>query len=77
MYGMSFIGRLIILFIGTDDQHILSYNPIFIFGLTLAAVCERLKLPRILGMLATGIILAPLGAFGMDMTYKKFLEKEE
>ena len=32
---------------------------IFIFGLTLAAVCERLKLPRILGMLATGIILGP------------------
>ena len=23
------------------------------------------------------IITAPLGAFGMDMTYKKFLEKEE
>ena len=32
LYGMSFIGRLIILFIGTDDQHILSYNPgIFYF----------------------------------------------
>ncbi len=32
---------------------------IFIFGLAFAALCERIKLPRILGMLATGIILGP------------------
>ena len=32
---------------------------IFIFGLAFAALCERIRLPRILGMLATGIILGP------------------
>ena len=32
---------------------------IFIFGLAFAALCERMRLPRILGMLATGIILGP------------------
>ena len=32
---------------------------IFIFGLAFAAICERIRLPRILGMLATGIILGP------------------
>ena len=32
---------------------------IFLAGLTIAAVCGRLRLPRIVGMLATGIILGP------------------
>mgnify|MGYP002509480565 CR=1 FL=1 len=32
---------------------------IFLAGLTIAAVCGRLRLPRIIGMLATGIILGP------------------
>ena len=32
---------------------------IFLAGLSLAAICQRIKLPRILGMLMTGIILGP------------------
>lgn len=28
-------------------------------GLALAALCQKLKLPRIIGMLATGILLGP------------------
>lgn len=32
---------------------------IFLVGLSMAAVCQKLKLPRIIGMLFTGIILGP------------------
>ena len=32
---------------------------IFLVGLSMAAICQRLKLPRIIGMLITGIILGP------------------
>ena len=32
---------------------------IFLSGLAMAAVCQRLKLPRIIGMLITGIVLSP------------------
>ncbi len=32
---------------------------IFLVGLSMAAICQRLKLPRIIGMLATGILLGP------------------
>lgn len=32
---------------------------IFLAGLATAALCQRLKLPRIIGMLATGVILGP------------------
>lgn len=32
---------------------------IFLAGLSLAAICKRIKLPRIIGMLITGIILGP------------------
>lgn len=32
---------------------------IFLVGLSMAAICQRLKLPRIIGMLLTGIILGP------------------
>lgn len=32
---------------------------IFLVGLALAAVCQRLRLPRIIGMLFTGILLGP------------------
>lgn len=37
----------------------LSLALIFLVGLSLAAVCERIHLPRIIGLLATGIILGP------------------
>ena len=32
---------------------------IFIVGLAMGAICQRLKLPRIIGMLATGVVLGP------------------
>lgn len=32
---------------------------IFLAGLAMAAICQKLKLPRIIGMLITGIILGP------------------
>lgn len=32
---------------------------IFLVGLGMGAVCQKLKLPRIIGMLATGIVLGP------------------
>ena len=32
---------------------------IFFVGLSMAAICQRLKLPRIIGMLITGIVLGP------------------
>lgn len=32
---------------------------IFLVGLSLAAICQRIKLPRIIGMLITGIVLGP------------------
>lgn len=36
-----------------------SLSLIFLVGLAMGAICSRLKLPRILGMLATGIVLGP------------------
>ena len=32
---------------------------IFLIGLSMAAICQKLKLPRIIGMLSTGIVLGP------------------
>ena len=32
---------------------------LFLAGLALAAVCQKLRLPRIIGMLATGVLLGP------------------
>lgn len=32
---------------------------IFLVGLSIAAICQRLKVPRIIGMLITGIVLGP------------------
>ena len=36
-----------------------SLSFIFLAGLSLAAICQKIKLPRIIGMLITGIILGP------------------
>lgn len=36
-----------------------SLSLIFLVGLAMGAICSKLKLPRIIGMLATGIILGP------------------
>ena len=32
---------------------------IFLIGLSMAGICQKLKLPRIIGMLITGIVLGP------------------
>lgn len=32
---------------------------IFLAGFAMAAICERIGLPRIIGMLVTGIVLGP------------------
>ncbi len=36
-----------------------SLSLIFIVGLAMGAICQKLKLPRIIGMLVTGIVLGP------------------
>ena len=36
-----------------------SLAPIFLAGLAMAALCSLLRLPRIIGMLFTGILLDP------------------
>lgn len=36
-----------------------SLSLIFLVGLAMAAICQRIKVPRIIGMLLTGIILGP------------------
>lgn len=39
---------------------------IFLVGLAMAAICQRLKLPRIIGMLLTGIMLGPYALNWLD-----------
>ena len=36
-----------------------SLSLIFLVGLSLAAICEKIRLPRIVGMIATGILFGP------------------
>ena len=36
-----------------------SLSLIFLVGLAMGAICQKMKLPRIIGMLVTGIILGP------------------
>lgn len=39
---------------------------IFLVGLAMAAICQKLKLPRIIGMLLTGILLGPYALNWLD-----------
>lgn len=39
---------------------------IFLVGLSAASICSKLRLPRIIGMLATGILLGPYGLNFLD-----------
>lgn len=39
---------------------------IFLVGLSAAGICRRLKLPRIIGMLITGIVLGPYALDFLD-----------
>ena len=50
---------------------------VILFVLVGAAVDIRYTLEAGLSAVDDFIITAPLGALGMDMTYKKFLEKEK
>ena len=36
-----------------------SLSLIFLVGLAMAAICQMIKLPRIIGMLVTGVVLGP------------------
>lgn len=39
---------------------------VFLIGLSLAAICRKLRLPGILGMLVTGVVLGPYGLDALD-----------
>lgn len=49
-----------------------SLSIIFLVGLSMAAICKAIKLPSIIGMIFTGIVLGP---FVLDLTYKKLLKQ--
>lgn len=54
------IAETIGFFISKGERTMLtSLALIFLVGLAMAAVCQRLKLPRIIGMLLTGVVLGP------------------
>ena len=36
-----------------------SLSFVFLLGLAMAALCQKFKIPRIIGMLVTGILLGP------------------
>lgn len=38
---------------------LVSLSLIFIVGLAMGAICQKLRLPRIIGILVTGIVLGP------------------
>lgn len=38
---------------------LVSISLIFLVGLAMGAICQKLKLPRIIGILVTGIVLGP------------------
>lgn len=46
-----------------------SLSFIFLVGLAMGAICQKLKLPRIIGMLATGIVL---GQYVLDLLIRVF-----
>ena len=52
---------------------------IFLGGLAAGALCRRLRLPRIVGMLAAAVlgilVTAPLGAIGIDASYRRLLTR--
>lgn len=52
---------------------------IFLGGLAAGALCQRLRLPRIVGMLAAAVlgilVTAPLGAIGIDASYRRLLTR--
>lgn len=55
----AFICRSIGFFVFKEEIMITSLALIFLVGLSAAAIFQKLKLPRIIGMLLTGIVLGP------------------
>ena len=55
-----------------------SLSLIFIVGLAMGAICQKLKLPRIIGILVTGIVLGPyvLGAVVVIPRMVALMEKK-
>lgn len=49
----------LLLFIGKELFMLTSLALIFLVGLSMAAICQKCRLPRIVGMLLTGIVLGP------------------
>ncbi|MBR4224757.1 MAG: cation:proton antiporter, partial [Oscillospiraceae bacterium] len=47
---------------------LLSLAVIFLVGLTAAAICEKIRLPRIVGMLTAGIVMGPFALGALDDT---------
>lgn len=47
---------------------LLSFAVIFLVGLTAAAICEKIRLPRIVGMLTAGIVMGPFALGALDDT---------
>ena len=58
---------------------LISLALIFLGGLAAGALCQRLRLPRIVGMLAAAVlgilVTAPLGAIGIDASYRRLLTR--
>ena len=58
---------------------LISLALIFLGGLAAGALCQRLRLPRIVGMLVAGaavlgiLVTVPLGAIGIDASYRRLL----
>lgn len=52
--------RAVLFFTEKEKENMLtSLSFIFLVGLAMGAICRKLKLPRIIGMLVTGIVLGP------------------
>lgn len=43
---------------------------VFLVGLSMAFICQKLKLPRIIGMLITGVVIGP---YVLDLLDPKLL----
>lgn len=54
-----------------------SLSLIFLVGLAMGAICQKIKLPRIIGMLATGIILGPYVLDLLDLLFWGFPRNSE
>lgn len=49
-----------------EENMLTSLALVFLVGLSMAAICQKIKLPRIIGMLITGILLGPYALNWLD-----------